>query len=233
MNCFKHIFFIPLLVTGLFTTMFQMSIFPPCISNMFSQTSSSLRVSRTTSALRPIIFIHGVTRYSSDFQDIIDFMHRTFGSNVPLMHSLPLYEGSDSLHTPMSKQRDSMVKYLLDNADKLGINDGFNIVAHSQGALLSRAVIQVLPQNLRVLSFVSLAGPQNGQFGMCKSYKIGGFFGLPDDVLIDIARPLGWAALYNPVAQDHYSFANYWFDPYVLTTNVRKGVNYYIIVIHL
>ena len=42
----------------------------------------------------------------------------------------------------MMQQRDDMIHYLLDNAQNLNLTDGFHWVAHSQGSLLARAVIQ-------------------------------------------------------------------------------------------
>ena len=87
------------------------------------------------------------------------------------MHSLPLYDGSKSLRTPLSEQRDGVIAYLVKNAVALNITDGFNLVAHSQGALLSRAVIQALPASLKVINYVGMAGPQLGQWGMCPMGK--------------------------------------------------------------
>ena len=57
------------------------------------------------------------------------------------------------------------------NKAALNLTKGFNLVAHSQGAILSRAVIQALPASLQVINFVSLAGPQLGQWGMCPMGK--------------------------------------------------------------
>jgi hypothetical protein len=63
--------------------------------------------------------------------------------NETVMHSLPLFEGSDSLKTPLPVQRDAIIRYLAQNVDVLQLGGGFNFVAHSQGALLARSIVQV------------------------------------------------------------------------------------------
>ena len=125
------------------------------------------------------------------------------------MHSLPLFEGSASLRTPLTKQRDSIVEYLVTNAAALNLTEGFNFVAHSQGALLTRAVIQALPESLRVINYVSMAGPQLGQWGMCVMNKNV----LNSTIVKSMTRTAGWLAFYNPIAQREISVANYWNDP--------------------
>lgn len=127
------------------------------------------------------------------------------------MHSLNICEGSCSLRTPLTKQRDDVVSYLVSNSRSLGIDgdDGFNFVAFSQGALLARAVVQKLPPYLRVHTYVSLAGPQRGQWGECNM----GSSGIGPTISRKMARPTGWLAFYNPVAQREISVANYWYDP--------------------
>lgn len=140
------------------------------------------------------IFLHGLNGHANDFNQLMARMKTHFGTEVvygvcvcclcggksdshtknceicdqaPPMHSLPLYEGIASLRTPLATQRDSIIEYLTTNAAKLNLTQGFNLVAHSQGALLSRAVIQALPESMQVINYVSMAGPHLGQWGMC------------------------------------------------------------------
>jgi len=84
-----------------------------------------------------------------------DYFGLFFGSGHPF-HSLALFEGIHSLNVPLTEQRDTIIKYLVDHADELNITGGFNFVGHSQGALLARAVIQALPPTLNVSTYVSL-----------------------------------------------------------------------------
>ena len=161
---------------------------------------------------RPIIFVHGMSGHANEFDGIMSLMRNKYGSNSPTMHSIGICEGSCSLHTPLTKQRDDMLEYLTENAASLGIDgtdEGFDIVAHSQGALVMRAVIQRLPPSLKVHTYVSMAGPQRGQWGQCNNSKTG----IGPRIAEKMARPVGWIAFYNPVAQRELSFANYWNDP--------------------
>lgn len=164
-----------------------------------------------TTQLRPIVFLHGINGHADEFYPIMDWMKAKYGPNCPSMHSLSISEGSASLLMPLMEQRDLMLDFLKAKASSLGIDGdgGFNFVAHSQGALLARSVIQKLPSNLRVLTFVSMAGPQRGQWGDCSMSGSG----IGPNIAKKMARPVGWLAFYNPIAQRELSFANYWNDP--------------------
>mmetsp|Transcript_23752 Transcript_23752/g.70235 ORF Transcript_23752/g.70235 Transcript_23752/m.70235 type:complete len:334 (-) Transcript_23752:224-1225(-) len=158
----------------------------------------------------PIVFLHGINGHASEFDDIINWMKDAFGEKgVPTVHSLGIREGLESLMTPLDQQRDEMVAYLEANAASLGIERGFNFVAHSQGALLARSVIQMLPKELHVRTYISMAGPQRGQWGDCGMSNSG----IAPKIARKMARPVGWIAFYNAVAQKELSFANYWNDP--------------------
>ena len=83
------------------------------------------------------------------------------------------------------------------------------VVAHSQGALLFRSAIEALPSSFPpVLSYVSLAGPHMGQYGMCRNLAKW----LNSSLITALARDVGWLALYNPLGQK-ISVGNYWNDP--------------------
>mmetsp|Transcript_12895 Transcript_12895/g.20006 ORF Transcript_12895/g.20006 Transcript_12895/m.20006 type:complete len:259 (+) Transcript_12895:77-853(+) len=164
-----------------------------------------------TPHLRPILFLHGISGHAHEFNGIMALLQQKYGSKTPTMHSIGICEGSCSLMTPLPQQRDNMLTFLVKNAAALGIDseDGFNIVAHSQGALLMRAVIQKLPASLKVHTYVSMAGPQRGQWGPCNKSNSG----IGPKLAKKMARPVGWIAFYNPLAQRELSFANYWNDP--------------------
>lgn len=46
--------------------------------------------------------------------------------------------------------------------------EGIHLLGYSQGALLSRTILQSFP-NHNVQNFISLSGPQAGQYGSTKS----------------------------------------------------------------
>jgi hypothetical protein len=54
-----------------------------------------------------------------------------------------------------------------------------------------------------------MASPQKGQYGECRQ----GRSGLGPEIEKKMARPLGWIAFYNYLAQSELSVANYWNDP--------------------
>lgn len=169
-----------------------------------------LRPDANSTSLLPIIFLHGINGHASEFEDIMRLIRGKFGKNAPTMHSIGICDGACSLR-PLPKQRDELIDYLVSNAADLRIDgeEGFNFVGHSQGGLLARAVIQKLPSSLRVRRFISLASPQKGQYGECKQ----GRSGLGPEIEKKMARPIGWIAFYNYLAQSELSVANYWNDP--------------------
>jgi len=173
--------------------------------------AAPLPLSRTLN--HTTIFMHGLFGHASDFDWMQGSMRAKFG-NSTRMHSLPLYEGRDSLRTPLLKQRDAIVKYLVANAESLQLAGGFNLVGHSQGALLGRAVVQALPANLQCRVLVSLAGPQLGQWGMCDALTdLYPHLGLNSTIVKAMTSDAAWLAFYNIIAQDELSVANYWNDP--------------------
>lgn len=171
----------------------------------------------TSTLIKPLIFLHGIGGYASEFYPVMEMIRKEFNNqsdttaaDVPIMHSLNIREGQASLLTPMLTQRDEMVQYLIDNAAVLGIDkDGFHFVGHSQGALLARSVIQKLPRSLKVHTYISMAGPQRGQWGPCDM----NIPNMTKEIYSMMARSVGWWAFYNPIAQRKLSFANYWNDP--------------------
>ncbi|ENN80889.1 lysosomal thioesterase PPT2 homolog [Dendroctonus ponderosae] len=79
---------------------------------------------------------------------------------------------------------------------------GVNVLGYSQGALLARTVLQANP-NHTVHNFISLSGPQAGQYGTQFLHLY--FPGL--------ALETAYELFYSRVGQ-HTSVGNYWNDPY-------------------
>jgi pimeloyl-ACP methyl ester carboxylesterase len=157
----------------------------------------------------PILFLHGVNGHANQFDGIIKRVRSLFNDDAPPMHSIGICDGSCSLRTPLVTQRAQLIRWLTKNSSQMGLEGGFHLVAHSQGALLARSVVQMLPAHLKIRTFASMAGPQKGQYGMCTMSKSG----LGPDLGKAMARPAGWIAFYNPIAQNEISIANYWNDP--------------------
>lgn len=173
-------------------------------------------------AVAPTLFLHGAGGTADEFDDMQGFMRARFGDDI-LTHSLPVFEKLSSITTPCLKQRDSIIKYLLAHRESLKLQNGFNFVAHSQGGLLARSVIQALPETLHVLSFISLASPQHGQWGTCQliaKRSLGGL--LNNAAFASFSKNQGYLALYNPFGQ-HISIGNYWRDPRHMRQFLRQS----------
>lgn len=80
--------------------------------------------------------------------------------------------------------------------------EGIHLLGYSQGALTARVIIQAFPE-LNIHNFISLSGPQAGQYGTAFLHII--FPGL--------ALKTAFELFYSIVGQ-HISVANYWNDPY-------------------
>ncbi|EFA12062.1 Lysosomal thioesterase PPT2 homolog-like Protein [Tribolium castaneum] len=80
--------------------------------------------------------------------------------------------------------------------------EGIHLLGYSQGALLSRTILQTF-NNHNVHNFISLSGPQAGQYGT-------NFLHL---IFPDLALKSAFELFYSRVGQ-HTSVGNYWNDPY-------------------
>ena len=85
-----------------------------------------------------------------------------------------------------------------------GYRQGYHLVGHSQGALATRTVLEEMSHH-NVQNYLSLSGPHMGQFGV-----IGGMERFFPNITTDEA----YEVLYTDVAQDIFSAANYWHDPF-------------------
>lgn len=70
---------------------------------------------------------------------------------------------------------------------------------------MARTIVQAW-DNHPIHTFISLSGPQMGQYGLVP----GMFSWIPDNMTAaDV-----YSLVYNTLAQDTLSFANYWHDPF-------------------
>lgn len=150
-------------------------------------------------AYKPVVLLHGFTGSYHDFDDFIAELervepgHPVFALNV------------DNKWESMKK-----LQILVDNAARaidglIAANpalfkDGFIFLGHSQGGIVSRAVIQQHRYN--VTKYISVAGVQSGFYGSC-----GVWLGknLTCEMLTDL--------LYTPMMQNTFSAAGFWRTP--------------------
>lgn len=158
-------------------------------------------------AYTPVVFMHGIGGKHTDGLALKAYLERAHpGQRVEL---LALNEDSASFR-PMYFQVPELaeaLRALQRNFSSGGGNGTFHLVGHSQGGLLSRAVLEAMDDHA-VESFVSLGGPQQGVIGIPPTWVAS----LP----AWLQRELNVAAspvLYTPEGQQRLSFANYWHDP--------------------
>ena len=83
---------------------------------------------------------------------------------------------------------------------------GVHLLGHSQGALLLRCVLEVVEEGELppIVSFVSMAGIQQGFYGTAGA----------EHFLPNVTEALMTEILYTKEAQDVFSLANWWHDPF-------------------
>lgn len=118
--------------------------------------------------------------------------------------------GLSSVFRTMDAQLNHLSLEIEQLKQKNGITD-FNLVCHSQGAVLCRAYLQLNPGHT-AQSFVSLAGPHLGQFGL--TGEVEQF--LPG--LRNMTRQEASRLLYKKEVQSFFAVANYWRDPFRFST---------------
>ncbi|KAI9905770.1 hypothetical protein PsorP6_014191 [Peronosclerospora sorghi] len=107
----------------------------------------------------PVIYFHGVFGTPQDGKNFVS----NLTAEGRIVESLSFCDGPcsiQSLLTQVPMAVKAVRKLVASNA---AFNDGYIVVGHSQGGLLSRAVIEEMDDH-KVKRYISLAGLQNGQF---------------------------------------------------------------------
>jgi len=142
----------------------------------------------------PVFFMHGLDGTPNDWSSVLGWLKVAHPGQVAT--ALPVDSGGDS-HKPMAE----MVQDIIGNITAIIKSnptiyvDGFHLVGHSQGGLLTRAVL--MESGFQIINYVSCAGPQYGVYG--------NYDNLPPAVITDY--------LYTRKEQDSYGVSNYWHDP--------------------
>ncbi|CAK9108248.1 unnamed protein product [Durusdinium trenchii] len=117
----------------------------------------------STDSLEKLVMFHGAAESEREFllaKHWIESEHP--GTWTVLVN---LFAGTESFK-PLEEQVRGLYAYLLRLQEDFPkqFQGGYNLLCHSQGALVCRAVLQVM-ENHPVLHFISLAGPQMGVYG--------------------------------------------------------------------
>lgn len=150
--------------------------------------------------LLPVFFMHGVGGAHSDFNQMEAWLKEVEPNMT--VYNLHLYDYASSfvnLWTQAAGIIDAVRERV--KAEPETYKGGYSFVCHSQGALLCRSVIELMDDH-NVHTFISLAGPHRGEFG------------IPDiQVVIPGGRDLAHTFFYTQAFQKDLSLANYWTDP--------------------
>jgi len=93
------------------------------------------------------------------------------------------------------------------------LQNGFNVLGYSQGTLITRGFIQRV-NHPQAYNWISLAGPNGGQFGL----------GSIPEWLLRFLSPLIRQIPYSCLVQDTFCFAQYWKNPFNQKSYLRNSV---------
>jgi len=155
---------------------------------------------------RPLVLMHGLMTGSEAMSHIQGWVNQDFPGMY--VKNIEIGDGrDDSLFMNLNDQCASLAKQILEDPK---LAKGFTLIGHSQGALTSRCAIQ--RYDLPVYNFISLAGPQDGVYGVPDFNAL-----CPDDLcpwLNVFFTSIVDGSWIDRVIQSTISFAAYWKDPF-------------------
>jgi len=165
---------------------------------------------------RPVVLLHGLLAGSEAMDHIQSWIEQDFPGIY--VKNIEIGNGRlDSLFLDLNEQCSSLANQILKDPK---LSNSFTLIGHSQGALTSRCAIERF--NLPVYNFISLAGPQDGVYGVPDFNAL-----CPDNLcpwLDDYFSQIVDGAWIEPIFQSLISFAAYWKDPF----NYDKYLQYSI-----
>ncbi|XP_030749830.1 lysosomal thioesterase PPT2 homolog [Sitophilus oryzae] len=146
---------------------------------------------------KPVILIHGILTGAHSMEIIKARIEEKHPGTV--IYNIDSFEGWSSLDN-MWYQVQQITETLYNVTEEYP--HGIHLLGYSQGALLARTVLQANIDH-KVHNFISLSGPQAGQYGTQFLHLY--FPGLALETAFEL--------FYSRVGQ-HISVGNYWNDPY-------------------
>jgi pimeloyl-ACP methyl ester carboxylesterase len=123
-------------------------------SSSSSSSSSYSSSSSPNSSWTPLVFMHGLTGSFHDWDEMISRLKAVHPGQF--LQALDVYNDAASL-LPIWEQMPLILDTFRNVTKDL---DSYNIVCHSQGGIICRALVESLEHNVK--SFISLAGVQQG-----------------------------------------------------------------------
>jgi len=170
----------------------------PALTNIVSIGLALIAVDAT---LLPIILMHGIDDNHREFDSMLGWI-RAIDPNVTL-YSVPICDDTAS-YTNLWTQGDEIIGKIREqiSASPTVYKNGYTLLCHSQGALTCRTVVQRMDDH-NVHTFISLAGPQMGEFGIPSGWQ----------AKIPWGRDLAYPFMFSKTLQSSLSIANFWNDP--------------------
>lgn len=163
-----------------------------------------------THAYKPVFFMHGLDGSANDWTSVVGWLQQVHPGQIATALTTDSYGYS---HEVMDQQVQDIIAAIKDaiQANPSAYSDGFHLVGHSQGGLLTRAVL--MQSGFPIVNYVSCAGPHYGVYG---NYSMPGMPNLTPAEITDM--------VYTPKFQSSESFANYWHDPVNYTRYVSNAL---------
>ncbi|XP_060067982.1 lysosomal thioesterase PPT2-A-like [Ylistrum balloti] len=147
--------------------------------------------------IKPIVFMHGIVAAADEADPLRGFVEEAFpGTNVTSINAFNHLQSVVPMWTQINTIKE-MVRDSLVNSP-----DGVNLICFSQGGLICRGLLSVLPHNVN--NFISVSSPQAGQYGDTMYLKY--FF--PNYLKQNVYK------FFYTQAGQQWSIANYWHDPH-------------------
>jgi len=163
---------------------------------LFCKKNSEHNQSKTE--YRPVVLIHGLNGNANSLNTLKEHIINEHPTTEIILPAI--YENIES-YTNLWKQVDAyyqIIKKIPNESE-----NGINIVAHSQGGIIARAIIET-KKDLRVNNFIALSSPLNGQFGDTSALNWLPFW----------LRNEASYLFYTEEMQYLCSIAGYWKDPH-------------------
>merc|ERR1711916_92261 len=161
---------------------------------------------------RPVVLIHGLLDELKDFDDLQDWINTACNGdvNITVVSDFVGITSLIGLWQQMPEFYHNVAPLLTGSEDTW-----VSLLCFSQGNIICRALLQTL-DNHNVHTYVSMAGPHAGQFGITSFLHFLPFHNL--------TREEAYLLFYTPKSQEDISIANYWNDPFhqslYLTENI-------------
>ncbi|XP_060518204.1 lysosomal thioesterase PPT2 homolog isoform X1 [Cylas formicarius] len=146
---------------------------------------------------KPVILLHGILTGFESMELIKERIEKNHpGTIVYNIDRFGGWSSLDSMWYQVNRINENIINITMEHPS------GVHLLGYSQGALLARTLLQANP-NHSVNNFISLSGPQAGQYGTQFLHLY--FPGLALETAFEL--------FYSRIGQ-HTSIGNYWNDPY-------------------